>query len=408
MDDDEYAYLHLIGDFTDIPFRVRYNGSFKVHAGSPNEADALPCNFTAMGRVRHWSGEKSSISSLPDEIGHMTTLKVLDLYDNYLSAIPATISRCTALVKLHLANNEFMSFPREVCTLTNLRCLVLGDNAIPSIPAEIGNLRALTKLDMQQCNVVGALPEEICLCVNLEELDLAANRIERIPTNFSNLTALRVLRLGGNGLTVPSNIGRLINLKELAVVNTPSSYATGPSSYATGPECLPADFCNLTSLQHLRLVYTGLATLPDDIGRLSNLVSLNLGYNCLTTLPVSIGLLQSLTWVSFVNNRLTTMPPEIANLTAGIEVHTSRNPFVYVPLCVHAKGWFYDPQESSFEKVGARQRIVAREMHDPSSWLHYLVRDVQGLVWDYVLCEPVHIEPPGAQSPPRLARRTAQ
>src|SRR3954470_10227999 len=64
-----------------------------------------------------------NLVSLPPEIGRLTALTALLLYDNRLAALPPEIGRLTALTTLYLHNNRLAALPPEIGRLTTLGTL---------------------------------------------------------------------------------------------------------------------------------------------------------------------------------------------------------------------------------------------------------------------------------------------
>ena len=55
----------------------------------------------------------NQLSSLPQEIGKLTSLQLLDLRSNQLSSLPQEIGKLTSLQLLDLSNNQLSSLPQE-------------------------------------------------------------------------------------------------------------------------------------------------------------------------------------------------------------------------------------------------------------------------------------------------------
>ena len=65
----------------------------------------------------------------------------LDLYGNQLTSVPAEIGQLTSLEELYLGGNQLTSVPAEIGQLTSLEKLRFDANQLTSLPAEIGQLR---------------------------------------------------------------------------------------------------------------------------------------------------------------------------------------------------------------------------------------------------------------------------
>jgi len=89
---------------------------------------------------------KSTITTLPPEIGKLTYLTNLNLEQNQLTALPNEIWQLTKLESLDLSENSLTELPAGVSKLMKLKILNLSDNQVIAIPAEIGKLTNLKKL----------------------------------------------------------------------------------------------------------------------------------------------------------------------------------------------------------------------------------------------------------------------
>ena len=226
--------------------------------------------------------DELGLSSLPAEIGNLTALRDLDLYNNQLTTLPAEIGNLTDLRNLNLDGNQLTTLPAEIGNLTALTELSLTGNQLTTLPAEIGNLTALTRLNLYN-NQLTTLPTEIKNLTALTRLNLYNNQLTTLPTEIGNLTALRNLNLDGNQLTT-----------------------------------LPTEIGNLTALTGLSLTGNQLTTLPTEIGNLTALIGLSLTGNQLTTLPAEIGNLTDLRGLHLNNNQLTTLPESLLTPPAGL------------------------------------------------------------------------------------------
>ena len=219
------------------------------------------------------------LTALPVEIGQLTALTGLALYNNQLTALPAEIGRLTALRELYLFENQLATLPAEIGQLTAFTALYVSSNQLTTLPAEIGQLAALT------------------------ELYLYDNQLATLPAEIGQLTALTMLLLDANQLTtLPAEIGRLAALTELSLYNNQLT-------------ALPAEIGQLTALTKLRLGNNQLTTLPAEIGQLAALTGLYLGNNQLTTLPAEMLMIEKLEELFLHGNPALGLPPEILGPT---------------------------------------------------------------------------------------------
>ena len=77
-----------------------------------------------------------AISSLPTEIGTLTSLEGIDLSENALTSVPTEIGALTSLSYLYLVDNAITSVPSEIAALPSLSELRLSTNALTGVPPE--------------------------------------------------------------------------------------------------------------------------------------------------------------------------------------------------------------------------------------------------------------------------------
>ncbi|KAL6885640.1 hypothetical protein ACP4OV_010419 [Aristida adscensionis] len=212
--------------------------------------------------------------TLPDFIGHFSSLKLLDLGINNLDgAIPLGLGNCTCLNMLDLSSNHLSgAVPREIGALTNVIYMDLSSNKLSgTIPTEIGVLTSLTYMDLSSNNLNGTLPIEICALANLSHMDLSSNHLSgHVPYEIGALTSLTYMDLSSNKLsgTIPTEIGVLTSL----------TYMDLSSNNLNGT--LPIEICALANLSHMDLSSNHLSGhVPYEIGALTNVTYLGLNNN---------------------------------------------------------------------------------------------------------------------------------
>ena len=70
----------------------------------------------------------------------------LGLYNKGLTSLPETIGQLTSLKELWLTSNQLKSLPETIGQLTSLKELYLHENKLTSLPETIGQLTALEEL----------------------------------------------------------------------------------------------------------------------------------------------------------------------------------------------------------------------------------------------------------------------
>ena len=123
-------------------------------------------------------------SDIPDQIRHLTQLKVLELADgpkakwsaedvdkdqNCITEIPSWISELENLEVLNLSNNSISYIPSSIAKLQKLKKLYLCHNRIEHVTKAIGQLQNLETLWLG-VNQTGLLTDGIMSLNNLKEL----------------------------------------------------------------------------------------------------------------------------------------------------------------------------------------------------------------------------------------------
>jgi len=114
------------------------------------------------------------LASLPESIGNLQSLQILNLHDNQLSTLPKSIGKLNYLQKLNLEGNQLTSLPESIINLQSLQRLNLSYNQLFTLPESIGNLNSLQKLDLRD-NQLRSLPESMWQLKNLEVIHLLGN-----------------------------------------------------------------------------------------------------------------------------------------------------------------------------------------------------------------------------------------
>ncbi|XP_028612727.1 E3 ubiquitin-protein ligase LRSAM1 isoform X2 [Grammomys surdaster] len=103
----------------------------------------------------------------------LATIKVLDLHDNQLTALPDDMGQLTALQVLNVERNQLTHLPRSIGNLLQLQTLSVKDNKLKELPDTLGELRSLRTLDISE-NEIQRLPQMLAHVRTLETLSLDA------------------------------------------------------------------------------------------------------------------------------------------------------------------------------------------------------------------------------------------
>ncbi|XP_078050544.1 G-protein coupled receptor rickets isoform X2 [Augochlora pura] len=235
-----------------------------------------------------------------DAFTNLTSLRVLELDDNYLTKIPTAIVNLSGLEDLSLSNNKIETLDGPVFRrLANLLSLDLRGNPIKEIHGDaFRDLRKLRKLILSNLKELRIFPDlngtrslevlrldraqikdvpaNLCgNCPRLKSLDLKSNYLTEMP-NLRNCSELRVLDLASNQITslMDEPFRGLNLLHDLLLSNNRLRIVTGDM------------FVGLPKLQVLDLESNYIEHIhPDAFKETKHLEDLNLGNNVFPVLP---------------------------------------------------------------------------------------------------------------------------
>jgi internalin A len=194
----EGTYLELNGlGLTQVPPEIGQLSALTQLNLYNNQLTSLPPEIGQLSALTELYLRDNQLTSLSRKIGQLSALKQLDLASNQLTSLPPEIGRLSALKQLDLADNLLKSLPPEIGQLSVLMSLFLDDNPLKSLPSEIGQLFALTNLVLDYTHIT-QVPEELRFCVKLERLAMQRCRLTALPAWLKKLEHLKHLLLLGN------------------------------------------------------------------------------------------------------------------------------------------------------------------------------------------------------------------
>ncbi|KAK8277355.1 hypothetical protein V6Z12_D10G261600 [Gossypium hirsutum] len=260
---------------------------------------------TLQGLSMSWN---NILGKVPDEIGNLINLEVLDLAKNQLlGPIPFDIGRLWKLNIFYAHSNYlFGTIPHSIGNLTELTELVLYFNNLQgSIPLGLGNCKNLILLDLSHNNLSGPIPPAILGLSSLSILlSLSSNSLTgKLPVEVEKLKNLGQLDVSHNRLSglLPNNLGSCVSLVEL--------YLEG--NLFEGP--IPPYLSSLRGLEAFDASNNNLSGgIPEFLVRFGTLKYLNLSFNNFEGVVPSEGVFKN-TSAIFVegNNKLCGGIPEL-------------------------------------------------------------------------------------------------
>lgn len=145
----------------------------------------------------------NQLSSLPDDFGRFTKLKIAFFTNNHFVEFPKVLSKCPDLSMIAFKSNKINHIPENAFPV-KLRWLILTDNKIVRLPKSIGNCHFLQKCALAG-NQLTELPVEMANCTNLELLRISANNLSDLPLWLLDLPKLSWLGFSGNPFSINNN-----------------------------------------------------------------------------------------------------------------------------------------------------------------------------------------------------------
>lgn len=138
-------------------------------------------------------------------------LRVLNLENNQLTALPAEIGNLHRLESLFLKNNQLTALPPEIGNLHKLSRLYLQKNRLTTLPSEIGNLQELFWL-LLEMNELTALPLEIGAAQKLTIISLEYNHLRREDLMLCTKNPLAIDRILKSQTPPPQEAAKMSSL----------------------------------------------------------------------------------------------------------------------------------------------------------------------------------------------------
>lgn len=219
------------------------------------------------------------------------------LDDESLRGIPAEIGLLSSLHTLHIYDSPVQHLPKEFGNLDLLTNVIIENGFLQALPTVIENLSLLRSLKLSK-NKLKSLPSTFGKLANLQYLWLDHNEITSLPSTMSSLTSLITLDVQSNKLTSIDELNGMTRLNNLYAQNCNIRY-------------LPV---NIPKLLNLNMSYNNLEDLFDigTLGIASSWKDFDFSYNQIDLIPPEIyTIVSSFQTFSVKHNQLTHLPKEI-------------------------------------------------------------------------------------------------
>jgi Leucine-rich repeat (LRR) protein len=207
---------------------IRRNKSLKTINLSFNDIDQIPTNLVKSQNLEDLILSNNFIGSLEKiKFSKFSNLKILNLYQNELEAIPASIKEFPKIETLDFYHNNLKFLPNEISELKTLKCLAASNNQLWQLPSTLYQLINLKELYLHH-NKLDSLP---VLPNGLLKLDIGFNLYKSTPKVLKKLSYLAELDISNNKLSEGQNEFLLMNfLKTLYIIN--NDFKSNDKNYA--------------------------------------------------------------------------------------------------------------------------------------------------------------------------------
>jgi len=158
-----FSYANSISNPKKPPFGVQIQGD--------NVVGLLLNPLSSYGK-----GYKPPLTTLPESIGNLVSLRELKIAYNELTTLPESIGNLQSLQRLEISRNELTTLPESIGNLKSLEILNLQNNKLTTLPESISNLKSLQVLDLRW-NKLTTLPESIINLRNLQNFNFYSNQL---------------------------------------------------------------------------------------------------------------------------------------------------------------------------------------------------------------------------------------
>jgi len=166
------------------------NSDVSTWEGVTTDADGYVTELILTGKIGSYQ--------IPESIGNLIRLQVLNLVNNSLTELPSSIGNLTQLRQLLLGINELTELPSFIGELNQLQELRAAYNNLTELPIPLSNLNGLQILDIRYNNLSGAFPEWIGGLSELQYLDIRNNSLGALPDELMELENLTYIDLRDN------------------------------------------------------------------------------------------------------------------------------------------------------------------------------------------------------------------
>ena len=231
------------------------------------------------------------LCKIPNSIGSLSQLAILDLERNFLADLPKEIGFLLNLKELYLGRNIFSSLPECCSTLPNLREIHIESNFLTFKSTSEAMWKIAQYCYVQKYVNEGVYPSEapvlslfeMMLGRKIDKLDYVhSDYDEALPSFNYGSGACDFYSMNKSGNVTGIYIHWNMDLREMV--------------------CIPKYIYHLKFLRELSMIMCFIAEIPEEIGQLSHIMRINLENNRIESIPKSLELLPNLIYLDLHRN----------------------------------------------------------------------------------------------------------
>ncbi|MEE6504802.1 hypothetical protein FKM82_005341 [Ascaphus truei] len=132
-----------------------------LHSNYLTQLVPKSCQLLDLATLKVLDLHDNQITALPVDIGQLTSLRVLNVERNLLSSLPASTGDLVQLQTLNVKGNKLKQLPQTVKGLRCLRTLNVSENRLQELPATLAHVRTLETLSLDASAMVFP-PASVC------------------------------------------------------------------------------------------------------------------------------------------------------------------------------------------------------------------------------------------------------
>ncbi|KAL7613562.1 hypothetical protein Lser_V15G05298 [Lactuca serriola] len=198
-----YNYSLLELNFSSLTFQGMTSKNY------PHQLEIFKTFICSLRRLKDFNLESSTIKELPEDLGHIECLELLNLRSTPVKYLPNSICMLKHLKTLLLAYCKVLKkLPENIGLLESLEELSLAFCKIRDVPSSICKLTSLREFNLRYCDQLEKLPEKLGDLTCLKKLNVQGTGISHLPHGISSLKSLKIIGFGSEDSSIYNYVSR--------------------------------------------------------------------------------------------------------------------------------------------------------------------------------------------------------